>query len=370
MATMLAYPRTGILLNPSPSAPSSPLPFPTGAAMEPYVAYNTGAWPARSPRPHQPSLPVSSASTSSSAASSPHASPRTSLRKIRFAPLPDPRRSVLVTDDGVELPLPFPDDENALASVPAAPPAAADASPSTPTSAKRLRDADSGEWAAISSPTAIVDGSPDSLATPQALPGAPKPQSPYPATTALPSGGGYVDYTPAPAPSSGMLGKTKRLFGLGKSDKALTQSQSLDDLPRGGALGLFRAESRDSVASFSSLASFGTPISRTQSSASAKHAPPRRAATTSAAAGARGVVPARGKLMLNGRVYGSKRALAQQNLFETAKTEEQEFVEWGYGGMGAVKSKSESVESCAVWQTRSLTTVQCERRHRLLGAPG
>lgn len=43
--------------------------------------------------------------------------------------------------------------------------------------------------------------------------------------------------------------------------------------------------------------------------------------------------------MLNGRVYGARRIDAQNtNMFVTAKDEEPEFVEWGYGGMGSVKA--------------------------------
>ncbi|KAI0684146.1 hypothetical protein BC835DRAFT_660117 [Cytidiella melzeri] len=41
--------------------------------------------------------------------------------------------------------------------------------------------------------------------------------------------------------------------------------------------------------------------------------------------------------MLNGRVYGAKRN-PNVNLFASARSEENEFVEWGYGGMGSVKS--------------------------------
>ncbi|THG99601.1 hypothetical protein EW026_g2771 [Hermanssonia centrifuga] len=41
--------------------------------------------------------------------------------------------------------------------------------------------------------------------------------------------------------------------------------------------------------------------------------------------------------MLNGRVYGAKRA-QNVNLFASARSDEPEFVEWGYGGMGSVKS--------------------------------
>lgn len=43
--------------------------------------------------------------------------------------------------------------------------------------------------------------------------------------------------------------------------------------------------------------------------------------------------------MLNGRVYGAKRSnLGKTNLFASARSEEPEFVEWGYGGMGSVKT--------------------------------
>ena len=42
--------------------------------------------------------------------------------------------------------------------------------------------------------------------------------------------------------------------------------------------------------------------------------------------------------MLNGRVYGSKHTAAlAANPFATARDEEPQFVEWGYGGMGSVK---------------------------------
>ncbi|OCH89076.1 hypothetical protein OBBRIDRAFT_836065 [Obba rivulosa] len=39
--------------------------------------------------------------------------------------------------------------------------------------------------------------------------------------------------------------------------------------------------------------------------------------------------------MLNGRVYGARR---NQDLFASARSDEPEFVEWGYGGMGSVKA--------------------------------
>ncbi|KAF7796763.1 hypothetical protein EIP86_007946 [Pleurotus ostreatoroseus] len=42
--------------------------------------------------------------------------------------------------------------------------------------------------------------------------------------------------------------------------------------------------------------------------------------------------------MLNGRIYGAKRHHNNVNLFASARSEEPEFVEWGYGGMGSVKT--------------------------------
>ncbi|KAI0345082.1 hypothetical protein BDW22DRAFT_1426782 [Trametopsis cervina] len=42
--------------------------------------------------------------------------------------------------------------------------------------------------------------------------------------------------------------------------------------------------------------------------------------------------------MLNGRVYGAKRNMNGVNLFASARSEDPQFVEWGYGGMGSVKS--------------------------------
>ncbi|GJE87967.1 hypothetical protein PsYK624_040500 [Phanerochaete sordida] len=44
--------------------------------------------------------------------------------------------------------------------------------------------------------------------------------------------------------------------------------------------------------------------------------------------------------MLNGRVYGAKRQsnLAKKDLFANARSDDNEFVEWGYGGMGSVKT--------------------------------
>ncbi|TBU43787.1 hypothetical protein BD309DRAFT_990720 [Dichomitus squalens] len=81
----------------------------------------------------------------------------------------------------------------------------------------------------------------------------------------------------------------------------------------------------------------GVPLGRTQSltslsSKEEKKAAKAKQAPTSAAAGGR--KPTR---MLNGRVYGARRN-PNANPFANVRTDEPEFVEWGYGGMGSVKN--------------------------------
>ncbi|KAI0737883.1 hypothetical protein C8Q80DRAFT_1125005 [Daedaleopsis nitida] len=46
--------------------------------------------------------------------------------------------------------------------------------------------------------------------------------------------------------------------------------------------------------------------------------------------------------MLNGRVYGAKRKPNNANPFANVRTDEPEFVEWGYGGMGSVKNAGQT----------------------------
>jgi hypothetical protein len=46
--------------------------------------------------------------------------------------------------------------------------------------------------------------------------------------------------------------------------------------------------------------------------------------------------------MLNGRVYGRRGHQFKTSPFETARNEEPEFVEWGYGGMGSNKTTKDS----------------------------
>ena len=61
--------------------------------------------------------------------------------------------------------------------------------------------------------------------------------------------------------------------------------------------------------------------------------------------------------MLNERIYGNRTALAA-NPFATARDDEPQFVEWGYGGMGSVKGeRSAGVASGDVNRGRSAASI-------------
>ncbi|KAI0329897.1 hypothetical protein GY45DRAFT_1209880, partial [Cubamyces sp. BRFM 1775] len=79
----------------------------------------------------------------------------------------------------------------------------------------------------------------------------------------------------------------------------------------------------------------GVPLGRTQSLTSLSGKDDRKAAKpVITTVGGR-----KQQRMLNGRVYGAKRN-ANANPFANVRSEEPEFVEWGYGGMGSVKSSA------------------------------
>ncbi|PIL30618.1 hypothetical protein GSI_07320 [Ganoderma sinense ZZ0214-1] len=80
----------------------------------------------------------------------------------------------------------------------------------------------------------------------------------------------------------------------------------------------------------------GVPLGRTQSLTSLPGKDDKKgkpAATAPPRAGGR-----KQTRMLNGRVYGAKRNPNAKNPFANVRTDEPEFVEWGYGGMGSVKN--------------------------------
>lgn len=70
--------------------------------------------------------------------------------------------------------------------------------------------------------------------------------------------------------------------------------------------------------------------------------------TRSAEGGA--AAPVRQQRMLNGRVYG-----ARQSLPNTTTTQEPAFVEWGYGGMGAVDALGGSTQYARLQSSNKLS---------------
>lgn len=174
--------------------------------------------------------------------------------------------------------------------------------------------------------------------------------------------------------ASSWTSKPKRLFKpfLRRSSSPMAPPSSFgsgitkEDILTLGTINLFRSASRESRVStteslpptplnrWTSAGSYTgqknkdkqwlpSPLSRTDSTGSIKfdsrgrpiRTPPAKSSTTPQANGKRRL---RGTRMLNGRVYGGRGLNAQGNLFETAKDTEPEFVEWGYGGMGSVKA--------------------------------
>ncbi|KAJ7778615.1 hypothetical protein DFH07DRAFT_535234 [Mycena maculata] len=257
-------------------------------------------------------------------------SPPTSSLRIRFAPLPDPRRSVLVD----ELPLPLPIEVKVEAPLPSL---------------------------SSNSPTASPLSTHPHLPVHNHSASAPPPSS----------------YTPPriegksatwPKPRSLLRSFRRGANTPASSTDSLTPTPSLET-PLAD-LGLTRWASSTSVASTNG----GSPLARTQSQSSVA-APKKRGR---ALFGSRDSekkegkkkstsvppVPAlnpfassagkRGTRMLNGRVYGGKNNAA--NPFASARDEEPTFVEWGYGGMGSVKNNAHGHSAWGKVQSNAATS--------------
>ncbi|KAM5542684.1 hypothetical protein V8D89_003645 [Ganoderma adspersum] len=80
----------------------------------------------------------------------------------------------------------------------------------------------------------------------------------------------------------------------------------------------------------------GVPLGRTQSLTSLSGKDDKKGKPATAAP--QRVGGRKQTRMLNGRVYGAKRNPNAKNPFANVRTDEPEFVEWGYGGMGSVKN--------------------------------
>ncbi|CAE6420093.1 unnamed protein product [Rhizoctonia solani] len=275
----MAYAPTsrGILLNKSPLSPSS--------------VYSSGFNTPRSPSPAPPAPQPDSAGMDRSQANS---------RKIRFAPLPEPRREVLVDNDGTEIPCAstYPADATAF---PAQSPAS----------------------------TSVALDRTDSLVTD--------------------SGASTNSIDETQSQKSAKRSKRNsllRLVGLGSSS-TLSKRPSTVSLPTSDSglfSTMFRTTSRESSSGEPSGYTSDNSVARRKSSPLRPSSVGGRPSSGYASFGAplahsisdnTGTRPQR---MLNGRVYGARRA---RERIQPLPSMEPEFSEWGYGGMGSVSQGSE-----------------------------
>ncbi|EKM83085.1 hypothetical protein AGABI1DRAFT_111600 [Agaricus bisporus var. burnettii JB137-S8] len=296
--------------------------------------------------------------------------PDASPRRIRFAPLPDPRRSVLITDDGEELPIPNIPSSSHFPAIPTPSPTNAnrsdyfagfDAASSCSSSSDSRLNSDSQELSSSSSASSISATPTPPLHTPTDTVSSESPLLPYPPTNKK---------------SFSFFRSLKRNSGTSSpsSSSTLTPVPSLDRTPNAsttfsrrnisaeeiltlGTINLFRTTSKDtcdadphpsawSLTRWSSASSarepyVGSPLYRVSSAQSTRSTQSYQSTSTLKAKirmpkRASNLQPPsrKGTRMLNGRVYGGKQ---NANPFANARDEEPSFVEWGYGGMGSVK---------------------------------
>nr|GAT59449.1 predicted protein [Mycena chlorophos] len=255
----------------------------------------------------------SASSHSSSSASSSSSSVTTSTstqgpgRKIRFAPLPDPRRAVLLTPEGNEIPLPDGDSPELPASayahplrspLPRPPPSPATPTTPLPSSPPSSYSRSSGTWPR---PKGLL----------RTFRKGNTPASSTDSLTPTPS----VETGPDPNLEASLQRWSSGNSTLNGSPLARTQSQTSTSSKRPGrSRSIFRMGGGDKAKS------------RTSS------VPP----ALNPFANSLGSTPKRATRMLNGRVYGSRNGDGR-NPFANVRDTEPDFVEWGYGGMGSVK---------------------------------
>ena len=313
----------GILLNPSPYHRPSPLPQSShpsrsnqslSSSTSSSEDVNTPPSSVHATRPPSLSISLSPPYTSdedhvlrSRSASAPEYSVSGS-RRIRFAPLPDPRRAVLVTEHGEELPLPsvFDDDDPNLRSFHTSPSSSLLLGDSVITQKEPSIIVSSASSPPVQSIRPSVSSPPLSSHT-RAI------GSPTPSTATL---------TPAAICSSSSTRLAKRLFypfrqknDDSRRSGSRDSSSSRDDTPPSWGIPLGHWASADEASR--STSTNGEPLSRT------------RSATTNP--------QPRTKRMLNGRVYGARKHQSD-NVFQNIPDAEPEFVEWGFGGMGSVRA--------------------------------
>ena len=319
----------GILLNPSPYHRMSTLPpssYPSRSRSNQYLSSSTSSSEDVNTPP--PSLNTTPPTSSSKSLSLPHTSdedqlprgrsgsaPECGSRRIRFAPLPDPRRAVLVTEQGEELPLPsvFDDDDSSGTSCPNL--RNFQTSPSTSlllgdgvvaptevptitsgTSAPRVQAVRTSVSYSVSPVHSRITESPTpSIAT----------------ITQTPSGSG----TPSARLAKRLLYPFRSKANSSRRPGSRDSSSSRDDAPSSWGLPLGHWASADEGSRTTSMK--GEPLSRTRSAAPTFQPRPKR--------------------MLNGRIYGARKHNSA-TVFDNIPDDQPEFVEWGYGGMGSVKA--------------------------------
>ncbi|OJT15891.1 hypothetical protein TRAPUB_332 [Trametes pubescens] len=444
MATVLMHntyspgPGRGILLNPSPGA--SPAIFPTSlpALVPSNSSLSSSASSSAPGEDYFSSKSSSSPSPGPSSSGSPaprnslhlhpqrkarHGSNPSTVRRIRFAPLPEPRRDLETADD--TFPPVFVDDETDASHPHDLQPLtlssalhAATLSLAAPGDSDLSRRTRSLPCSVTSSPTTAKKALPgDSLLLDPSCAQSSSASDPAGPTghdaqhtTAASDLGQEWDVLPPSSPALPALslsaapdsprkaGKWSKMLKplLGRSShgghkSSLTRTTSVEEIAvmngergRGLLLGLSASRnssrSRDASGSrerdqgrdrrdadfglplhrwtsegqpvlpiskkkkhslFGSSSGGGVPLGRTQSLTSLSSKDDRKALKP--------VIATNGgrkqQRMLNGRVYGAKRNNA--NPFANVRSEEPEFVEWGYGGMGSVKA---SAGQSQMWQ--------------------
>ncbi|KLO19742.1 hypothetical protein SCHPADRAFT_885326 [Schizopora paradoxa] len=285
---------------------------------------------------------------------------RAGARKIRFAPLPDPRREVFVAEDGSEIPASevFADGPSQEACVPALTMPCSPAAANTPTpmssgfpnnSTSLLHPGSSvGSLGLYGDDSLSISGQSVSTVT----------------------GGGSATYLPleklnsrnsgsASAPSSPKRNRWSRLLRLPKKtsvtkltpdfsgslfrtnshdssnstidDYAEKKSSPMDRRQSTGSVGFSGQESRNAF-------KMGLPLTPVVSESGTSSTRPSTAPSSHSPFGSK--LPARrGTRLLNGRVYGYSGARSG-NPFKNVKDQEPEFVEWGHGGMGSIHANS------------------------------
>ncbi|KAG8742662.1 hypothetical protein FRC10_001145 [Ceratobasidium sp. 414] len=307
---IMSYHRpNSLLIPPSPAyAPISP----RGGILirSPMTSSSSasGLWPGtytpRSPSPLSASLSPDSAPADRSSS--------LGSRKIRFAPLPEPRRDVMVDEAGAEIPC--------SSSYPA-----------------------------------------DATSFPVQLPGAGTSVTLDRTDSLMTDSGASTASTEADTQSQVARKKEKRnslfrIFGMKNSSPKRTSVSSLPTADANGTiggipvpgLGLFRPSSRESWSGELSGYTSDNSVSRRMSSPLRPESSNRSRPTTpnygsfgapmmQATSDGSGSVQ-RPQRMLNGRVYGARRA---KERLQPQPSMEPEFSEWGYGGMGSVGSSGE-----------------------------